>query len=468
MMHFRLDDTIGALASAAGAAGRGVIRLSGPAALAHVETVFEQVDGDRLSSGQTASARAGVLRLEGLRAPVPVLLYVWPHRRSYTGQRVVEIHAPGSPPLLEAILANLFECGIRPAAAGEFTLRAFLAGRIDLVQAEAVLGVIDAADSAHLTTALRQLAGGISEPIVTLRAGLMDLLADLEAGLDFVEEDIQFVSRDEIVRRISATDLEAERLLTQCESRMQSAGRARIVLAGLPNAGKSTLFNALMGREAALVSQTAGTTRDYLRGDLDWQGLAVELSDTAGWEGEQHQDGLGYTKTENGISEAAQALAEQQWGQADLIVWCSACDLEPAERRAEAQVLERLRRHGRSLFVVHTKGDLESASRPMGLTISAISGAGLAELVAECVGRLAGVGGGPSAIIASTAARCRECLSHCRQSLSRARLAAESRMGDELLALEIRDAVEDLGRILGAVYTDDILDRIFSRFCIGK
>jgi tRNA modification GTPase len=466
MMHFRLDDTIGALASAAGAAGRGVIRLSGPAALAHVETVFEPVDRDQLSSGQTASARAGLLRLEGLRAPVPVLLYVWPHRRSYTGQPVVEIHAPGSPPLLEAILAHLFERGIRPAAAGEFTLRAFLAGRIDLVQAEAVLEVIDAADSEHLTTALRQLAGGISEPIVKLRAGLMDLLADLEAGLDFVEEDIQFVSRDEIVRRISATDLEAERLLAQCESRMQSAGRARIVLAGLPNVGKSTLFNALIGREAALVSRTAGTTRDYLRGELDWQGLTVELSDTAGWEGEQ--DNLGSATTANGISEAAQALAEQQWEQADLIVWCSACDVEPAERQAEAPVLERLRHQGRSLFVVHTKGDLESASRSIGLKISAISGAGLTELAAECVGRLAGVGAGPSAIIASTAARCRESLSHSRQSLSRARLAAESRMGDELLALEIRDAVDDLGRILGAVYTEDILDRIFSRFCIGK
>jgi len=468
MMHFRLDDTIGALASAAGAAGRGIIRLSGPAAVTLVESVFEPADGEQRNSVRTASARAGMLRLEGLRAPAPVLIYAWPNRRSYTGQPVVEIHAPGSPPLLEAILANLFERGIRPAGAGEFTLRAFLAGRIDLLQAEAVLGVIDAADVSNLTTALRQLAGGISEPIANLRNGLMNLLADLEAGLDFVEEDIQFVSRDEVARRISAANFEVDRLLAQCESRMQSAGRARIVLAGLPNAGKSTLFNALVGREAALVSRTAGTTRDYLRGEFDWRGLAVELSDTAGWEGEQGQDASDFATTLDEVSEAAQAVAEKQWEQADLIIWCSACDLEPSERPAEATIVDRLRSRGRSLIVVYTKSDLESACRPTGLVISAISGTGLAELAAECARTLAGERFGTSAIIGTTAARCRECLSHSRQSLTRASLAAESRMGDELLALEIRDAVDDLGRILGAVYTDDILDRIFSRFCIGK
>jgi len=458
-MHFQLDDTIGALACAAGASGRGIIRVSGPAAVTSVATLFEPVDKRRWKSARFASAHAGVLRLTAVRSPLPVLLYLWPTGRSYTGQPVVEIHAPGSPPLLEAVLADLFARGVRPASAGEFTLRAFLAGRIDLVQAEAVLGVIDAADTQHLTAALRQLAGGVSGRIAQLRSRLMDLLADLEAGLDFVEEDIQFVSRDEVIRRITAAEAAIDELLTQCDSRMQSTSRVRIVLAGLPNVGKSTLFNELVGCDAALISQTAGMTRDYLRGTVDWQGLAVELIDTAGWEAESQR---------GGTAEIAHILGQNQWQQADLIMWCSACDLEASEQQLEADLLASLRRDGRPLLFVRTKADLDVAGRAPGLAVSAVSRQGLDALTAECVRTLSGPRGGSSDLIGTTAARCRESLAHSRQSLSRARVTAESRMGDELLAVEIREAVDHLGRILGTVYTDDILDRIFSRFCIGK
>ncbi len=186
--------------------------------------------------------------------------------RSYTGQPLVEIHAPGSPPLLEAVLARSFEAGVRPAHPGELTLRAFLAGRMDLLQAEAVLGVIDAAGEDTLAIALRQLAGGISGRMSQVRGDLIDLLADLEAGLDFVEDGIEFVSRDDLAARIGRAQSTIGELLAQCQSRAQSQGRRRVVLAGLPNAGKSTLFNALLSRDAALVSAVAGTTRDYLSG----------------------------------------------------------------------------------------------------------------------------------------------------------------------------------------------------------
>src|SRR5579862_1132811 len=160
-MHFRVDDTVGALASAPGPAARGIVRISGPEALGCLASWFEPIDGPRWKSARRASAHAGRLRLEGLRLPLDAIVYAWPTSRSYTGQPLVEIHAPGSPPLLEAILVRAFEAGVRPARPGEFTLRAFLAGRIDLLQAEAVLGVIDAAGDAALTAALRQLAGGI-------------------------------------------------------------------------------------------------------------------------------------------------------------------------------------------------------------------------------------------------------------------------------------------------------------------
>lgn len=457
-MDFRLDDTIGALASAPGPAGRGIVRICGPEALACVERCFEPLDEHRWRSVNVASAFEGSLALGSLRGRLPVVIYRWPFGHSYTGQLLVEIHAPGSPPLLEAILATLFEQGVRPAGPGEFTARAFLSGRIDLVQAEAVLAVIDANDQQGLQIALRQLAGGISKGLTRVRLELVDLLADLEAGLDFVDEDIEFVGRDDVCVRLAAAEAEVAALLAQCRSRGQSTGRRRVLLAGLPNAGKSTLFNALLGREAALVSAAAGTTRDYLRGETDWLGHAVELLDTPGWQAER-----------DAIMQEAHELGQSQWEAAELIVWCSACDQTSADREAESHALAELRRDDLSFVFVRTKADLfESSASTDGIFVSALSGSGLTDLVRLFAQKLNNHQTRTGDLVGSTAARCRESLLHCRESLARARSCLETRSGDELIALEIRDALEHLGRVVGTVYTDDILDRIFSRFCIGK
>jgi tRNA modification GTPase len=457
-MDFRLDDTIGALASAPGPAGRSIIRISGPDVLPSVERFFEPLDEPRWRSVRVAAAFEGFVTPAALRGRVPVVIYRWPCGHSYTGQSLVEIHAPGSPPLLEAVLASLFENGIRAAGPGEFTARAFLSGRIDLVQAEAVLAVIDANDHQHLQIALRQLAGGISKGLVRVRRELVELLADLEAGLDFVDEDIEFVGRHDVCRRLAAAEAEIGELLIQCQSRGQSTGRRRIVLAGLPNAGKSTLFNALLRCEAALVSDAAGTTRDYLRGEADWLGQAVELLDTPGWQAER-----------DAIMQEAHLLGQSQSEAAELIVWCSACDQTSADRDRESRALAELRRDDLPLVFVRTKADLfEQSTATDGLLVSAFSGNGLADLVTQCVAALSGRQARANDLVGATAARCHESLFHSRESLARARSCVETRSGDELIALEIRDALEHLGRIVGTVYTDDILDRIFSRFCIGK
>jgi tRNA modification GTPase len=468
MSHFQLDDTIGALASAPGAAGRGIVRLSGWDAVKSVNGIFTPADRARWNSARFAAAHVGTLQVTKLRQLLPVLVYSWPSRRSYTGQPIVEIHAPGSPPVLEAILADLFATGVRPATAGEFTLRAFLNGRIDLVQAEAVLGVIDALDSQRLVAALRQLAGGISEGLAKLRGDLLDLLADLEAGLDFVEEDLQFVSRGDTSRRLGAVEKEVARLLLHGDSRGQSTGRPRVVLAGLPNAGKSTLFNALAGRKAALVAETSGTTRDYLHAALVWCGMTIELIDTAGWEPEGHDKAVARPPREPSISQRAQSLRETQWETADLLVWCSAGDQTRSAEVQEAALLVQRNLEGRRLLAIRTKADLDPAGNPIDLAVSAVDGSGMTKLVEACVRKLAGEARHESDMIGTTAARCRESLSQCRDSLSRARAAVDDSLGDELLVVEIRESVDHLGRILGAVYTDDILDRIFSRFCIGK
>ena len=467
MPHFQLNDTIGALASAPGAAGRGIVRASGSDALKFVNEIFAPSDAPRWKTTRFAASHPGTLRLKQLREPLAVLVYAWPSGRSYTGQPIVEIHAGGSPPILEAILSDLFSLGVRPAEAGEFTLRAFLNGRIDLVQAEAVLGVIDALDSKRLLMALRQLAGGISECLAQLRSGLLDLVADLEAGLDFVEEDIQFVTRRELGGRLTAAEQEVRRLLLHSDSRTQSTGRARVVLAGLPNAGKSTLFNALAGRNAALVSEASGTTRDYIRAPINWCEMTIELVDTAGWESEGGVNSADRHARES-ISRAAQTLRENQWDEADLIVWCSASDQTAVDQHQEASILSWLHGKGRRILMVRTKQDLKPASRATGLAVSAANGSGLAQLIEACVRELTGHRGRENDMIGTTAARCRESLIHCHESLARAQIAFDESVGEELLVVEIREAVDHLGRILGAVYTDDILDRIFSRFCIGK
>jgi tRNA modification GTPase len=463
-----LDQTIAAIASAPGGAGRGIVRVSGAEAVSVVGRLFDLLE---TADGLAGRCRGGI-QLAGFPT-VEADAWVWPTARSYTGQPMVELHLPGSPPLLERVLETLYKSGVRPARAGEFTLRAFLAGRMDLAQAEAVLGVIDADDHEELTAALNQLAGGLSGKLLHLRQDLLELLADLEAGLDFVEEDIEFVSRDEVMRRLQEGIDVVQSLEQQADGRMLSDGQLRVVLAGLPNAGKSTLFNALTRTEDAIVSSVAGTTRDYLSARLDCGNLTVELVDTAGLD----QPG-------SGIDGFAQQLGDDQVGAADLVLWCSAMDAEPGIQFADRLSLESLKMRNARVLEVETRSDLEASihpgsdgSTPAGdggrvpagiLKVSAVTGVGLDLLRSQISETLAERSQGERQFVGSTAARSRDSLRSSCESLERARDAAIDRLGDELVAFETRAAIETLGEIVGAVYTDDLLDQIFSRFCIGK
>src|SRR3984893_5611497 len=194
------QDTIVALSSAAGPGGRAIVRLSGPRAIHIATAVFTTND---LCLPEQRQCREGSLRLPGVAAPLPAALYVWPAPRTYTGQEMVELHTLSSPPLIELLVAQLLAAGARAAQPGEFTLRAFLAGKLDLTQAEAVLGVIEAGSRDELKQALAQLAGGVARPLQELRDDLLNLLADVEAGLDFADEDIAFVKPDEMLGRLA-------------------------------------------------------------------------------------------------------------------------------------------------------------------------------------------------------------------------------------------------------------------------
>lgn len=476
-MDLSLDDTIAALSSAPGASERGIIRISGPHIRELLADWFHPDQPQDWQAARIASRHTGRLTGVSSRCEIRVDLYDWPNRRSYTGQPLVELHLPGSPPLLEAVLSMVYRRGARPARPGEFTLRAFLAGKLDLLQAEAVLGVIDAHDHRELQAALSQLAGGISGRLSELRRDLLELLADLEAGLDFIEEDIEFVSRVEVLGRVAVARKFVDELLLQTANRMQSRSRARVVLAGLPNAGKSTLFNCLSASHAALVSPIEGTTRDFLQVPVDWSGLAFDLVDTAGWE-----------ITDEQIGQVAQRLRSEQVQQADVVIWCTASNLDPARAVLDDELFEMTRRQSRNCFRIQTQIDRPVTVKQHSITteaidllagiadhrgapigISAVTGMGLNELADELRSALAFSGQGSRQWLGTTATRCRESLEAVAATLRHAEESAgfES-TGDELIAVDMREALDHLGRILGVIYTDDILDRVFSKFCIGK
>ncbi|MBI1344948.1 GTP-binding protein [bacterium] len=454
-----LDDTIAALASAPGAAARGIIRISGPGTFAVLKDWFVPADAANWQAAKTPQRHSGKLLIPQARAPFESDVQWWPGRRSYTGQPLAELHMVGSPPVLSAVLAELYRRGARPAEPGEFTLRAFLAGKLDLLQAEAVLGVIDATGEQELKTALEQLAGGISQSMVLMRRDLLELLADLEAGLDFVEEHLEFVSRDEITRRLMKGRDMVTQLAQQARQRMHAGERPRVVLAGLPNAGKSTLFNHLLGQEHALVSPIPGTTRDYLTGIWHCEGLAVDLIDTAGWE---------FAGDE--IGTAMQQFRHDQLERADLIVWCSAADRSATEREIDARYRADIEQAGRPVFQVITKSDLQiGIGATASSSISVAKNLGLTKLARAVHACLNDPAARDRSWLGSSAARCEQSLVGAAEALSHAvQLAEQPGSGEELIAGELRLALEHLGEIVGVVYTDDLLDRIFSKFCIGK
>ena len=440
------DDTIAAIASPAGPGLRGIVRVTGPRAWAIALARFE-LEGGPSDPPTRAEWREGRLRVEGLDRSLAVAVALWPGPRTYTGQPLVEIHAPGSPPLLRLILADLLARGARLAEPGEFTLRAFLSGRIDLTQSEAVLGVIDAATPGQLDSALKQLAGGLASPVRALRDQLADVLAHLEANLDFAEEpDVDPLGVEALARSLADAAAEVHTLAGRLRGRDRAEGRPRVVLVGPPNAGKSRLFNALLGLDRAIVSEVAGTTRDYLEAPCDCDGLPVDLVDTAGLEA-----------TSTPVEARAQDFRADQSALADLRLACRSSD----GPRDEPETLV-----DRPTLRIWTKADVSPA--PEGwIATSALTGEGLAGLrssIAAALRSKAVEGDLP----AGTAARCGESLRAAGRSLEAAAATLRLGGGDELVAVDLRQALDDLGQVVGAVVTDDLLDRIFRKFCIGK
>jgi tRNA modification GTPase len=475
-----INQSIAAIASAPGIGQRGIIRCSGPDLLAALGRCLTLDDKRSLTrQTRTCLARAWIDTGPPLGA-VSCNVLLWPTRHSYTRQPSAEIHCTAAAPVLHEIIRRLGECGIRQAAPGEFTLRAFLAGRVDLIQAEAVLGVIDSRSKAEMHVALQQLAGGLTGPLDDARSRLLDILSQIEAGLDFVEDDIEFISANEIMNGLAATLQQLDALVEQIRSRRAGDGLFRVAICGQPNTGKSSLFNALAGRTGrgtqAIVSELAGTTRDYSSVRLEFGGSAFELFDTAGifCEASRADNDCGDSDHDPGIDVESARLAELVRQQAHFILFCidSSRPLNDWEKSQICQTGKAGKGKAGNFLVVRTKSDLPAshtaAETEDAVAVSSLGGEGVDDLLSRIRNSLQADSMAGSDVVAATADRCADGLFRARNELQLALELARKGDGDEIVAASLRLALDELAIVTGRIYTDDILERIFSRFCIGK
>ena len=456
-----LEQTIVALGSGIASGRRAIVRLSGN----DTKLILERILTSPVPSFSAASAfrsRAKIELRRGYDQTVPVLCYWWPSSRSFTGEPCAELHLLGSLPIAECLIEICVRAGASHAKRGDFTLRSFLAGKLDLTQAEAVLAVISAESKVELEAALGQLAGNLSQPVRELRDQLLSLCARLEAGLDFVEEDIEFIETEELVADLGAILSQLKEIQNSLLTR---GGRSRlpsVVLVGLPNAGKSSLLNALTDQDRAIISSEAGTTRDAIECTVNWEGEQLKLVDTAGME----------ELTENTPRALAQSVLESRVAEADLVLLCYD-RLNPPAKEWLAVQRHRLENLA-SCMVVGTKSDLalrkdNVSGQVEPLDVSALTGSGIEELklkVLDCLAALKDVR--KSDALHHTMLRCRDAIERATTRVEDAIRGAELSVGEEIVASDLRVAIDELSFVIGEVHTEDILGEIFSRFCIGK
>lgn len=442
-------DTIAALASGGGTAAVALIRLSGP----QVEEVADRAcNGAASRAGERRATRAKVRDAEG-RVLDDVLLTVFRDSRSFTGEPVVEIACHGGRLVTRRVLERLLECGARSAGPGEFTERAFLHGKLDLTQAEAIMDLISAQSDLALRAAHEQLEGGIGREAVRLREDLIGVVAHLEAWIDFPEEDIDPDTGDLFKARVAAAREGIAKLLATAEQGRILREGVRTVICGRPNAGKSSLLNLLLGSERAIVSDEAGTTRDTIEETIILDGVPLRLVDTAGLRDEA-----------GGIEREGIRRTLHEAGRADLLLVVRDASLSAAESSVE------LPESNRAVTVLN-KADLGEHVDWVGndgVRLSCNTGTGLDQLrraIREALD-FGEADWGEHAVAINT--RHRDCLRRADESLETAEVLLESAAAPELAALELRGALDALGEIVGKVDTEDILGAIFSQFCIGK
>jgi tRNA modification GTPase len=470
-------ETIAAIATPPGVGGVGIVRVSGLDAFAIGRRLFRPASGHAEELVSHLLTYGAVVDPASDEALDDVLVAFFRAPRSYTGEDTVEINAHGGPLILQRILAATLALGARAARPGEMTLRAFLNGRIDLAQAEAVLALITAENDAGRRLAYRQLRGEVSARVQYAREAAMNALARIEAHIDFPDEEVPPPDPAELAGFITSAQVAVDDLLAGAARGRVLAQGARVAILGRPNVGKSSLLNALLGDERAIVTPIAGTTRDTVEERAILGGVAVHLMDTAG-----------LTATEDPIERIGVQRSRSAAREADLLLLV--IDSSAGVTRADGEVAEELlilraedaadskdSLDATPVIVVANKADLPAALRageaedlwpgaPV-LSVSCVTRMGL-DALGETVGRLALGGELHPADAVVSSARHQDALRRAGEHLR----AAEQTLGDRLpldfVSIDLRAALSALGEITGETATDDLLDRIFAEFCIGK
>ncbi|MEN6414017.1 MAG: tRNA uridine-5-carboxymethylaminomethyl(34) synthesis GTPase MnmE [Veillonellales bacterium] len=458
------EDTISAIATAPGEGGIGIVRVSGPQALVVADRLFRGVKGKKVQDiGSYQAAYGHIVDPQSEAFIDEVLLLVMRSPRSYTREDVVEIHCHGGSVPLKNILRLTLLTGARLADPGEFTKRAFLNGRLDLTQAEAVMDVIRAKTDSSLRMAMGQLSGRLSAAIHRLRHEILGMVAHLEAAIDFPEEDIEELTAAETARQAAAVLTDLERLLATAQTGRILRDGLETVIIGKPNVGKSSLLNALLGEERAIVTDVPGTTRDVIEEYVNIRGVPLKIVDTAG-----------IRETADVVEQLGVKRARQFVAKADLVLLL--LDASQALSVEDKEILTLLK--GRQAVVLINKSDLPqvldlatvSALVPNQqiLWISVTAGTGLDQLE-QCIvdmvygGRLQqGEGGFVNNL------RQADLLSQARQHLQDVLAAIDAGMPPDCIVIDLRDAWDKLGEITGDTVGEDMIQQIFTRFCIGK
>ncbi len=444
-------DTIAAIATARGRGGVGIVRISGPEAPA----IAEQI------AGTMPPARAAELRIFRDRGGEQIdegLLLYFPAPKSFTGEQVVELHAHGGPVVLDMLLARVLSLGARMARPGEFSERAFLNDKLDLAQAEAIADLIDSDTEQAVRAATRSLQGEFSRHVHTLVDELTGLRTYVEAAMDFPDEEIDFLSSGQVQARLNRVSQQLTDVQKQARQGQLLRDGMTLVIAGRPNAGKSSLLNALAGRDAAIVTEVAGTTRDVLREHIQIDGMPLHIIDTAG-----------LRDSDDPVEQEGIRRAWHQIEQADRVLLV--IDDQQGFSEEDRQILERLPEK-LPHTCVYSKVDLtgrssgvETGNDTPVIALSTRTGEGM-EALRDHLKHLMGYQGTSSGGF-SARRRHLDALQHAAHHLERAMTCLDNGAG-ELLAEELRLAQQHLSTITGEFSSDDLLGEIFSGFCIGK
>ena len=457
------EDTISAVITALGEGAVGIVRISGADALATAEKIFKSRSGKKLSEYQHHTLVYGhVTDADGTMVDEVLCVYMQaPH--SYTAEDVVEIQSHGGIQSLKKILALTYQNGARPAEAGEFTKRAFLNGRIDLTQAEAVMDIIRSRSEASLKLAVRQQNGQLAQELRKLRSKMLDVVINLEAVIDYPEEDIEDVTFDTVAGSIANTAAGIENLLAHAHTGKILREGLRTAIVGRPNVGKSSLLNALLKEERAIVSEYAGTTRDVIEEQLLLDGVPLVLADTAG-----------IRKTEDYVEQIGVEKSRRLLQDAELVI----CVVDGSEglTAEDEEILQAASE--KPCVIIVNKSDLEIDTTLQQLQerfgtdkvmpLSARTNEGIDRFAAWLKNYVYGSEGTLSDGVYVQNARHEELLRQALQSLQDAQRAAQERLPYDCIVIDVRNAIDLLGEITGDTVQDEIINEIFARFCIGK